>query len=330
MRRALPAVCLVLVLALSSCAPQKRTASFFAMDTFMELNVYGEESVLDDTRALIERLEGELSVTDPESEIRALNQNGTAELGEDARSLLERALEICALTGGALDITVYPVVRAWGFTVGEYRVPEPEEIAALLEKVDYTRISDLTLPEGFMVDLGAVAKGRASDEAVRIWGEAGVKSGLMSLGGSVYAMGTKPDGSRWRVGIRDPFSDGLLAAVEVEDRAVVTSGGYERYFEENGRRYHHIIDPKTGYPARSGLASVTVIGGEGTLCDGLSTAFYVMGLERALELWRSARLEVEAVFVTEDGEITVTEGLEGSFEPLGDYKNAEIKVVGRG
>ncbi len=330
MRRALPAVCLVLALALSSCAPQKRTASFFAMDTFMELTVYGEESVLDDTRALIERLEGELSVTDPDSEIRALNQNGTAELGEDARSLLERALEICALTGGALDITVYPVVRAWGFTVGEYRVPEPEEIAALLEKVDYTRISDLTLPEGFMVDLGAVAKGRASDEAVRIWGEAGVKSGLMSLGGSVYAMGTKPDGSRWRVGIRDPFSDGLLAAVEVEDRAVVTSGGYERYFEENGERYHHIIDPKTGYPARSGLASVTVIGGEGTLCDGLSTAFYVMGLERALELWRSARLEVEAVFVTEDGEITVTEGLEGSFEPLGDYKNAEIKVVGRG
>lgn len=331
MRRAVfPAVCLCLLLSLASCAPQRRTDTVFAMDTLMELTVYGDQSVLDDTRERIRALEAELSVTDANSEIYALNRDGTARLGEDADALLRRALEICALTDGALDITVYPVVRAWGFTTGEYRVPGEEELTALLERVDYTRIGDLTLPEGFEVDLGAVAKGFTSDETAKLWEERGVTSGLMNLGGNVYALGRKPDGKLWRVGLRDPFSDTTLAAIEVEDKAVVTSGGYERYFERDGVRYHHIIDPGTGRPARSGLASVTVVGADGVLCDGLSTAFFVMGLDRASELWRDSGLDVDAIFVTDGKEVYITEGLESSFELMNDYKNADIKVIRRG
>lgn len=324
------AVCLGLFLTLTSCAPQRHTSTFFAMDTVMELTVYGGEGILDETEELVRALETELSVTDEQSDIYALDRDGSADLGEDAAALMERALELCALTDGALDITVYPVVRAWGFTTGEYRVPDEGELVALLDLVDYTKVKDLTLPEGVMVDLGAVAKGWTSDKAAELWRSRGITSGLMNLGGNVYALGKKPDGSLWRVGVRDPFSDATLAAVEVEDKAVVTSGGYERYFEENGVRYHHIIDPGTGAPARSGLASVTVIGQDGTLCDALSTAFFVMGLERASELWRNALSGVEAVFVTDGGEVTITEGLEGSFEPMNDYKNVEIKVIRRG
>ena len=295
----------------------------------MDLTVYGDEDILTDTEALIRDLEQKLSVTRPDSEIYALNEAGTAALSEDTQALLRRALAICALTDGALDITVYPVVRAWGFTTGAYRVPEAEELTALLEKVDYTKIADLTLPEGVLIDLGAVAKGCAADRAAALWRERGVESGLMNLGGNVYALGTKPNGGPWRVGLRDPFSEATLAALEVTDSAVVTSGGYERYFEEDGVRYHHIIDPAAGTPARSGLASVTVVGTEGTLCDGLSTAFFVMGLDRASALWRTLE-GVEAVFVTEEREIYITEGLEGRFQPMNDYKNAEIKVIRRG
>lgn len=328
MRRALLA-CLALCLTLCSCAASRRTGTFFAMDTVMEVTVYGDDDLIADTEALIRDLEDRLSVTRPGSEIYALNETGGAALSEETETLLRRALEICALTGGALDITVYPVVRAWGFTTGAYRVPGEDELEALLEKVDYTKISGLTLPEGFLVDLGAVAKGFASDRVAALWRERGVESGLMNLGGNVYALGAKPGGDPWRIGLRDPFSESSLAVLEVTDRAVVTSGGYERYFEEDGVRWHHIIDPATGYPARSGLASVTVVGAEGALCDGLSTAFFVMGLDRASALWQTLE-GVEAVFVTEGREIYITEGLEENFQPINDFKNTEIKVIRRG
>ena len=328
--RRLTALCLALLL-LAGCAPAPAPASptaestFFAMDTVMTLKLYegGDGALLDAAEDKVNEIEALLSVTDPDSQIYALNHTGTAELSVEKGALLEGVLNLCELTGGALDISIYPVLRAWGFTTGEYSVPDAGAIAALLPLVDYTKVElDRDLPEGMRVslpddmeiDLGSVAKGYTGDVLSALLQENGVSSAMLDLGGNIQTIGAKPDGSPWRIGIRDPEGDGNLGVVEVVDQAVITSGGYERYFEEDGVRYWHILDPKTGAPARSGLISVTVVGYSGWTCDGLSTALFVMGLAGALDHWREHR-DFEAVFVLEDGSVIITAGLEGRFTP---------------
>lgn len=303
------------------CAPaQPLERTFFAMDTVMTLRLYqgGDGSLLDRAEARVRELEGLWSVTDGASEISTLNHDGSAELSPETADLLRTALDMCRRTDGALDISTYPVLRAWGFTTGEYSVPGGEAIAALLPLVDYGRVAleagAAALPPGMEIDLGSVAKGYTGDALAALLKQGGAASALLDLGGNIQAVGSKPDGSPWRVAIRDPAGDGNIGVVEVADQAVVTSGGYERYFEEDGVRYWHIIDPATGWPARSGLTSVTVVGESGLLCDGLSTALFVMGREGALEHWRQHR-DFEAVLVSEDGSVTITAGLEGRFTP---------------
>jgi thiamine biosynthesis lipoprotein len=240
-------------------------------------------------------------------------------LSEDVTDLLTQALDICAFTDGALDISIYPVLRAWGFTTGDYGVPAEDTLSELLTHVDYQAIhldgNTVTLEPGMEIDFGSVAKGYTGDRVLSLLRENGVTSALLNLGGNVQALGAKPDGSPWNVAILDPRSSDYLAAVEIEDQAVITSGGYERYFEEDGVTYWHIIDPATGAPARSGLISVTIVGDSGLLCDGLSTSLFVMGLEDATALWRQ-REDFEAVFVTDSGQVYITEGLESRFTLL--------------
>ena len=324
--RRLFALCLGVVL-LSGCAPAQtqaapmRETTFFAMDTVMNVRIYagGNEALLDAAGDRVGELEALLSVTDPDSEIYALNRDGSAALSGDTAELLAAALDMCARTDGALDVTVYPVLRAWGFTTGEYAVPEAETIEELLARVDYARVEldeaggTASLPAGAEIDLGSVAKGYTGDVLAGLLRASGVESALLDLGGNIQAVGTRPDGSLWRIGVRDPEAKtGYLGVVSVSGKAVVTSGGYERYFEQDGVRYWHILDPETGAPARSGLASVTVVGDSGLLCDALSTALFVMGPDRALEHWRTYR-DFEAVLVADDGSVTVTAGLEDSF-----------------
>ncbi len=303
------------------CAPaQPLERTFFAMDTVMTLRLYqgGDGSLLDRAEVRVRELEGLWSVTDGASEISTLNHDGSAELSPETADLLRTALDMCRRTDGALDISTYPVLRAWGFTTGEYSVPGGEAIAALLPLVDYGRVAleagAAALPPGMEIDLGSVAKGYTGDALAALLKQGGAASALLDLGGNIQAVGSKPDGSPWRVAIRDPAGDGNIGVVEVADQVVVTSGGYERYFEEDGVLYWHIIDPATGWPARSGLTSVTVVGESGLLCDGLSTALFVMGREGALEHWRQHR-DFEAVLVSEDGSVTITAGLEGRFTP---------------
>ena len=319
--------CLILAFALLfGCTPAPAQAApawestFFAMDTVMNVRIYagGNEALLDAAGDRVRELEALLSVTDESSEIYALNRDGFAALSGDTAGLLTNALDMCERTGGALDVTIYPVLRAWGFTTGEYTVPDSKTIEKLLARVDYARVAldeaagTAALPGGAEVDLGSVAKGYTGDVLAALLKENGVTSALLDLGGNIQAVGAKPDGSPWRIGVRSPEGDGNIGVVTVADRAVVTSGGYERYFEQDGVRYWHILDPATGAPARSGLASVTVIGDSGLLCDALSTALFVMGLDRALEHWREYR-DFEAVFVCGDGSVTVTAGLEDRF-----------------
>ena len=319
MRRFAALICALLLLA-GCAAPQTQAAerTFFAMDTVMTLRLYegGDEALLAGAEARVRELEGLLSVTSGDSEIYALNRDGAAELSSETGALLRGALALCARTEGALDLSTYPVLRTWGFTTGEYAVPDGETIAALLPLVDYTKVklsgNAASLPDGMEIDLGSVAKGYTGAALAALLREGGVTSALLDLGGNIQAVGAKPDGSPWRVGIRNPAGEGNIGVVEVDNQAVITSGGYERYFEQDGVRYWHILDPKTGAPARSGLASVTVVGDDGLMCDGLSTALFVMGREKAVEHWRRHR-DFEAVLVSEDGSVTITAGLEGRF-----------------
>ena len=164
-------------------------------------------------------------------------------------------------------------------------------------------------------DLGGIAKGYTSSRVMQIFKDCGVTSGLVSLGGNVQALGTKTDGTDWQIAIENPDkSSDYIGVVSVKDKAVITSGGYERYFENNGKTYHHILDPKTGYPAESGLKSVTIVSDNGTLADALSTSLFVMGKEKALDYWREYKNEFDTVLVEDNGNITITDGLKKVFK----------------
>lgn len=310
------------------------SSTIFAMDTVMDLTVYGDAAVMDRMEERIFRLESLFSVTDADSELYTLNHTGSCFLSEETGDLLLRALTLCERTNGALDISIYPVVQAWGFTTGSYQVPSDQTISELLGRVDYTKVqydsADRTaqLPEGMEIDFGSIAKGYTGDCLVALLKENGVASALLNLGGNVQALGSKPDGSAWRIAVQAPDGDGYIGVLELTDQAAITSGGYERYFEQDGTVYWHIIDPATGKPARSGLVSVTVVGESGALCDGLSTSLFVMGLEDAAALWRASN-DFEAVFVDEDGNVTITEGLEDCFTLSDAWAEAGFTVLRR-
>ncbi len=324
-RKLLP-LFLLLLLLMAACAEKSpslgedTSVSFFAMDTFMSIRAYGADAnTLRDCQSLAERLESLFSTTREGSEIAALNRGETVSLSQETRELLSSALALSRETGGALDVSVYPLVKAWGFTTGEYRVPGSEELSALLERVDYRSISlqdgEITLPPGMEVDLGSVAKGYTGDMLCSLLRSWGVESAILDLGGNVQALGKKPDGSPWRVGIKDPKSEGLLDVVAMRDEAAVTSGGYERYFtDEEGRLWWHIIDPKSGYPASSGLIGVTVVGPEGLRCDALSTALFILGADGAVSYWLEHR-DFQMALVTDDGRLLLTPDLARRFTP---------------
>jgi len=314
----------------------EQTAYVFAMDTIMQLSAYGDNANvgLAEAQTVIEQLERFVSVTDANSEVYRANSGDAVIVSDVTADLLKTALSYCKRTNGALDITIYPIVRAWGFTTSSYQIPSDGEIAELLKYVDYTIIDfnqdthELQLPQNVQIDLGAVAKGYASELAANSLRSHGVTSALLSLGGNVQAVGAKPDGSSWRVAVQDPENPELYAGIlTMADKAVVTSGGYERYFiGDDGETYRHIMNPATGRPAESGLISVTIVADSGTLADGLSTPLFVMGLEPAIEHWRQHK-DFEAVFITDAHELYITEGLEASFEPYDEYADAVVTVI---
>ncbi len=300
------------------------TRSVFAMDTYMTLTAYGSarEEALDEAVSEIERLETLFNAEDEESEIYILNDSGTEILSEETGYLLERSLELYESTDGLFDIAIYPLMQAWGFTTLEYTVPDEDTLSELLKYTDASQIqydsdSLLTeLPDNMKIDLGGIAKGYTSARIMDIFEEYGLPAGVVSLGGNVQVYGAKSDGSAWNIAIQDPDTDsgnylGVLSLAEA--KAVITSGGYERYFEEDGVTYHHILDPRTGYPADSGILSSTIVSSDGTLADGLSTALYIMGVYEAASYWRERSDEFDFVLLDESGTLYVSEGISDCF-----------------
>ena len=307
---------LAAALLLSGCASKAPTETLiFAMDTQMSLRLYGDAdgAQAQALRELIASLDKKLSVTNESSETSALNRSG-ASTDADVLALLAAAKALSARTNGALDVTVYPLVRLWGFTTGDYRVPTADEIAETRSRVGAERITlsdhGAELAEGTMTDFGALAKGYTAELCRAALEQDGV-SGILSLGGNIQTVGSKPDGTPWSVGIQNPEdASGYLAVLSLRgSRAVVTSGDYQRYFTQDGVRYCHVLDPATGCPVQGTLRSVTVVADSGLLADGLSTALFVLGPERGAELWRQSD-DFEALWIDRSGAVTVTEGLE--------------------
>ncbi len=323
----------ILMTACSGSAPREYSRGFFAMDTYMNISAYGgdAEKGVKAAAQRITELEKLLSVTDSNSELYAINHNGTAAVSAETAEIISFALDIAEKTNGALDPTVYPVLSAWGFTTDSNRVPSENELSKLMENIGYERASvngsTVSLDENMMLDLGAVAKGWAGDETERILRENGVSSALIDLGGNIQLIGSKPDGSGWRLGLRDPEGTENVGVLTVSDCAVVTSGSYERCFTaDDGTVYGHIIDPENGYPVNNGLLSVTVIAEEGKLCDSLSTALFVMGKDRAIEYWRENK-NFDVILITENDELLITEGIADKFLLDGAHEYLTVKVI---
>lgn len=337
------AIALMLCMVLAGCGTkanqptaedlEKSSLTVESMDTIMTLTAYGKarEAALEEAEKEILRLNDLLSVGVETSEVSQVNQKGSLILSEDTASMVERSLELYQETDGAFDITVYPLMELWGFTTQNYHVPTAEELTATLSRVGADRLSydkdsrTLTLGDNQAIDLGGIAKGFTSQRIMEEFQAAGVTSGIVSLGGNVHCLGTKPDGSPYRVGIREPSDEGGIAAVvEVTDAAVITSGGYERFFvdEESGLTYQHILDPSTGVPADSNLLSVTIVSQDGTLADGLSTSLYIMGLDKASDFWRSHSDKFQAIFIDSNNRLHVTEGLKDAIS-----SDSDISVI---
>ena len=290
-------ILLLLCLFLWGCAGDTQAdQTFFAMDTVMRLQIWGAdaEGSAEAVTELIRRLEKQWSVTDMESTLGKLNRGLRIGLRPEELELLDKARQLSERTKGCFDPMLYDVIKAWGFYGDNYRVPSEAELAQALREEHW--------------DLGGVIKGYAGQLAAELLLETGVDRAVLNLGGNIQTVGEKPDGSPWVIGIQDPNGNGQAGVVSVYGTAsIVTSGDYQRYFEKDGVKYHHIIDPKTGYPAQSGLRSVTVICRDGMTADALSTALFVKGLEQGAEFWRESD-DFEAVFILTDGRIFATEG----------------------
>ena len=317
----------------SSDSSQEYTSDVFAMDTYMTLTAYGEnaQEAVEAGIAEIQRLDDLLSTGKDTSEVAQINANGGGVLSEDTDYLVKRALDIYQSTNGAFDISIYPVMQLWGFTTGNFAVPSESDLAAKLALVDAGKIilseengqTSISLPEGMEIDLGGIAKGYTSGRVMDVMKSYGIKSAVINLGGNAHVLGNKTDGSQWKVGIQDPEDEnGYLGGVSVTDKAIITSGGYERYFEKDGVTYHHIIDPATGYPAENGLISVTIVSADGTLADGLSTSLFVMGKDKAIDYWKAHSDELDMILLTDDEKLYVSEGIKDSFT-----SDREVEII---
>ncbi len=312
----------------------------FAMDTVMKMTIYGEnaEEILNEATQEVYRLEKEFSVNIEKSDVYQINKNAgkmPVAVSNETLHIIQKAQEVNKLTKGAFDITVAPIVKAWGFTTEKQRVPKADELSQLIPYVNSDWI-DLNTEENSVllekskmaIDLGGIAKGYSSDYLSQWLRKKQVTSAILSLGGNITAIGLN-EGEKWKVAVQDPLNeDEFTGILAIEDESVITSGGYQRYFEQDGKRYHHIIDPKSGFPAESGLISVTIIAKDGTKADGLSTALFVMGLDKAVALWRNSD-DFEVIFVTDDKKVLATEGIADSFEFVGAEQGYTYSTISR-
>lgn len=319
---------LTMVLPLTACGETRMTQSeVFTMDTSMVLTAYGKkaEAGLSAAESVIRSMDSMLDPLLSTSIVYQLNnaQAESVRVSGQIASMISTAKTVYDRSGGAFDLTIYPLSKRWGFVDGQYYVPTDEEIAADLACLCFDELVltsypnsgaySVQMPEYGKLSFASVAKGCASNNAIEAMRQAGVTSGIISLGGNVQTLGTKPDGSNWNVAVTDPNDTGsYLGVVSVGETAVITSGTYQRYFTSGSKVYHHLLSTTSGYPISNTLKSVTIICSDGTLADCLSTAMFLLGETKALNYWRNYG-GFEMILVTSSNEVICTSGLMENF-----------------
>lgn len=312
--------------------PVIKEVNGFGMNTSIIFSVVGEKAETAVTLAELEilRLENKLSRFIPDSEVSKINLKSglyDVKISRETYEVLAYALMLSEITQGLFDITVAPLIDLWDYK-HSINVPFKYKIRKVLHKINYHELilnpvdqTAFLSKSGQSIDLGGIGKGYASDRCIRIFQAHGVTSAYVSIGGNVSTLGNKPDESMWSVGIRHPRYEGcLIGAVKVSGKSVVTSGDYERYFiDRKGNRWHHILNPTTGYPAHSGLVSVTVIAESAMSADALSTAIFVAGLNKGLG-YLTAFQGAEAILIDDNLCVYITKGLKECFQPLEGVK----------
>lgn len=294
----------VLLLTLTSCNETKFTKSDFCLNTYVTITAYGVNAkiAVNETFNELTRIENMLSPYIESSEISRINKakaNEAITVSKECADIIKHALRVCALTDGAFDITVKPLVDLWNITDSNTKkIPDDFKIQEARAKVDYRKISIIAntvslANDDTQIDLGGAAKGYCADRASDIMKKYKIKNALIDLGGNIYAIGHNEDGEKWKIGIQNPTKKRgeYITSVDLSDESCVTSGSYERYFESNGKIYHHIMDPKTGFPAESEYESVTVISRNSFEADMLSTAIFIMGSARFEKIKNNFKIE---------------------------------------
>ena len=293
---------LAMMLALAACGgTQMEQKQIFAMDTIMTLTAYGRKASagIDAATSTLNAMDALLDPELPTSKTYEINHSNGSNVVVPAQiaKMLSTAKTVYEQSDGALDLSLYPVIKM------------------VLTSYPMTGSYSVNFPAGTEISFGSIAKGCAAENAIGAMRQAGVESGIISLGGNVQTLGLKPDGSNWTVAIQDPNNtSSWVGTVSVGEKAVVTSGSYQRFFEFDGNTYHHIINPKTAGPVNNGLVSATIICDDGTMADALSTAMFVLGETRALNYWRQYG-GFEMILINKNNQVICTKGLIDTYTP---------------
>lgn len=301
--------------------------SEFCLGTVVEIKIYDKatDDIFTGAFHILKRIEDRMSLNLDNSEICNINKNAGKEsvkVSDETFSVVERGKYYSTLSNGLFDISVGPLVKLWGIGSDNARVPSSDEINSTIKKINYKNIlldkpntSVKLVNEGMMLDLGGIAKGYAADEIARYLKSKNIQHAIINLGGNVLVMGSKPNGQPWSIGIQNPMDSRgeNIGAIHVKNKTVVTSGIYERYFEEDGEKYHHILNPFTGYPVENSLVSVSIVADKSIDADGLSTSTFALGLKDGSKLIESLD-GVDAIFITNDNNVYITSGLKDNFE----------------
>ena len=324
-------ISLILMIFIVGCStkdvdnPISRTEIIMGTTVGVTLYENGSEEVLDKVFKRVQEIENLVSINKEETEIDKLNENaGTSpvKLSDTSFEIIEKALYYSKLSTGGYDLTVGPLVKLWNIGLPEAKVPTQEEIDEVIKNIDYTKVvlnkdtKEVFLSQkGMLLDLGSIAKGYAADEIVKILKEENINSAIIDLGGNIYALGLKEGNKNWKIGIQNPFDNRgkIVGSLEVSNKTVVTSGVYERYIEQDGQTYHHILNPETGYPYETDIAGVSIIADKSIDGDALSTLVFTKGLEKGLELVENID-GVDAIFITNNKEVYVTKDLKDNFK----------------